>query len=73
MAHEASDVTSGNEFTLDHYVIPEDIILISRLWPVTKTAFSIQLLLHRMGSMTPSDYRRAQKTIICLDRKVPFK
>lgn len=73
MAHEASDVTSGNESTLDHYVIPEDIILISRLWPVTKTAFSIQLLLHRMGSMSPKDYRRAQKSIACLDKGIFFK
>lgn len=73
MENEASDVTGGDESTLDHYVIPHDIILITRLWPVTKKAFSIQLLLHRMGSMTPSNYRRAQKTILCLDKSVPFK
>lgn len=73
MENEASDVASGNESSLDHYVIPQDIILISRLWPVTKKAFSIQLLLHRMGSMTPANYRRAQKTIVCLDKGRPFK
>ena len=73
MENEASDVTSGDESSLDHYVIPHDIILMSRLWPVTKKAFSIQLLLHRMGSMSPVNYRRAQKTIVCLDKGVPFK
>lgn len=73
MENEASDVTSGDESSLDHYVIPHDIILMRRLWPVTKKAFSIQLLMHRMGSMGQEDYRRAQKTIVCLDKGVPFK
>lgn len=73
MENEASDVTSGDESSLDHYVIPHDIILMRRLWPVTKKAFSIQLLMHRMGSMGQEDYLRAQKTIVCLDKGVPFK
>ena len=72
MAHEASYAESGDEHKVG-YVIPRDIILIQRLWPVTKKAFSIQLLMHRMGSMRPDDYRRAQKTIICLDKGTPFK
>jgi hypothetical protein len=72
MAHEASYAESGDEFKVE-YVIPHDIILIQRLWPVTKKAFSIQLLMHRMGSMRPDDYRRAQKTIVCLDKGIPFK
>jgi hypothetical protein len=72
MAHEASYAESGDEHKVG-YVIPHDIILIQRLWPVTKKAFSIQLLMHRMGSMRPDDYRRAQKTIICLDKGTPFK
>ena len=73
MAHETSNEESGIQASAQHYVIPHDIMLIKRLWPVTKKSFSIQLLLHRMGSMRPDDYRRAQKTIICLDRGIPFK
>jgi hypothetical protein len=72
MAHEASYAESGDELAVG-YVIPHDIILIQRLWPVTKKAFSIQLLMHRMGSMRPDDYRRAQKTIICLNQGIPWK
>lgn len=72
MENETSDETCGDESSLV-YNIPEDIILIQRLWPVTKKAFSIQLLLHRMGGMRPADYRRAQKTIICLDRGTPYR
>jgi hypothetical protein len=73
MAHETSDEESRADSPAQHYIIPHDIILIRRLWPVTKKAFSIQLLLHRMSSMRPDDYRRAQKTIVCLDRGIPFK
>lgn len=73
MENKASDASSGDEFALDDYVIPDDIILIERLWPVTTKAFSIQLLLHRMGSMRPVNYRRAQKTILCLNKGAPFK
>lgn len=73
MAHETSDEESRADSSSKHYIIPQDIILMKRLWPVTKKSFSIQLLLHRMGSMRPDDYRRAQKTIICLDRGIPFK
>ena len=72
MAHEASYAESGDELAVG-YVIPHDIILIQRLWPVTKKAFSIQLLMHRMGSMRPDDYRRAQKTIIALNKGTPWK
>lgn len=72
MADQASDATCGDESSLG-YVIPEDIILIQRLWPVTKKAFSIQLLMHRMGGMRPADYRRAQKTIIALDKGTPYR
>lgn len=72
MAHEASYAESGDELAVG-YVIPHDIILMQRLWPVTKKAFSIQLLMHRMGSMRPDDYRRAQKTIICLNQGIPWK
>lgn len=72
MAHEAGNAESRDEFKVE-YVIPHDIILIQRLWPITKKAFSIQLLMHRMGSMRPDDYRRAQKTIVCLDKGIPFK
>ena len=72
MAHEASYAESGDELAVG-YVIPHDIILIQRLWPVTKKAFSIQLLMHRMGSMRPDDYRRAQKTIIALNKGTFWK
>jgi len=72
MAHEAGYAESGDELKVN-YVIPDDIILMQRLWPVTKKAFSIQLLMHRMGSMRPDDYRRAQKTIIALNRGTFWK
>lgn len=72
MADQASDAACGDESALV-YEIPEDIILIQRLWPVTKKAFSIQLLLHRMGGMRPSDYKRAQKTIVALDKGTPYR
>ena len=72
MAHEASYAESGDELKVK-YVIPHDVILIQRLWPVTMKAFSIQLLMHRMGSMRPDDYRRAQKTIIALNKGIPWK
>jgi len=72
MAHEASYAESGDELAVG-YVIPHDIILMQRLWPVTKKAFSIQLLMHRMGSMRPDDYRRAQKTIVALNKGTFWK
>jgi len=73
MAHETSDEESRAGSSAEHYIIPHDIILMKRLWPVTKKAFSIQLLMHRMGSMRPEDYRRAQKTIIALNKGIPWK
>jgi hypothetical protein len=50
----------------DEYVIPVDVDIALRAYPVTKKEFSVALLKMRYNNMDSKTQRRAEKTLLAL-------